>query len=632
MKFIEGQSLADMIQQQHADTASGGRQPASAGLSIGAGDRQADARRSLETAPVAAARTERAPRDAAAFRQIAEWGIQAAEALEHAHGMGIVHRDIKPANLLIDRNGTLWVTDFGLVRTAADAGLTMTGDVLGTLRYMSPEQALAKHGLVDHRTDIYSLGATLHELLTLEPVFKGTDRQELLRQIAFEEPRHPRRINKAIPAELETIVLKAIEKNSSDRYATALDLAEDLRRFVENKPIQARRCGVVKRFQKLARRHAALVLAVVGALILIVISLAICITLIWREKLNTQAAYEGETQARAAETEQKRRLEANLEMALRAVDEMYTRVAERWLAREPQKEQLRLEFNRSALQFFKAFAQNNSTSPSVRAEVAKAWRRVGWIETGFGELEKALDAFRQSSASLESLVADFPDRPEYRHELAISYDALGEGLVNLQRAQEAERAFRRALDLEQKLLAQAPDTQARVETVARISSNLGFLLMATGRHNEAEETLQQSLRLYQQLVAQGPAGPDFQRGLASTQNNLGCLFRNLGRLGEAEEAFREAIKAIEKAVAQDPQAPQSRYDLGCRSSSLAKVLTRIGKMNEAEEADRRSLELFEELARDYPTVFGYYQYLPEQYLRVCDRLIKTGRSEEAVRI
>ena len=116
---------------------------------------------------------------------------QAAEALEHAHQSGVVHRDIKPANLMLDSRGNLWVTDFGLAQINSDARLTMTGDLVGTLRYMSPEQALAKRVIVDHRTDIYSLGATLYELVALQPAFAGHDRQELLRQIAFEEPVAP---------------------------------------------------------------------------------------------------------------------------------------------------------------------------------------------------------------------------------------------------------------------------------------------------------------------------------------------------------------------------------------------------------------------------------------------------------
>jgi serine/threonine protein kinase len=131
---------------------------------------------------------------------VARLGVQAAEALEHAHQVGVVHRDIKPGNLMVDGRGNLWVTDFGLAYVQSDTRLTMTGDLLGTLRYMSPEQALAKPTDVDHRTDVYSLGATLYELLTLQPVFAGHDRQELLRQIAFDEPVPPRRIDRTIPS------------------------------------------------------------------------------------------------------------------------------------------------------------------------------------------------------------------------------------------------------------------------------------------------------------------------------------------------------------------------------------------------------------------------------------------------
>src|SRR5262249_56564982 len=128
-------------------------------------------------------------------------------------------------------------------------------DLVGTLRYMSPEQALAKRVVVDHRTDIYSLGATLYELLTLEPVFGGGDRQELVRQLTFEEPRRPRQRNRAIPVELETVVLKALEKNPAERYATSQELADDLRRFLEDQPIRARRPSWRQVAVKVARRH-----------------------------------------------------------------------------------------------------------------------------------------------------------------------------------------------------------------------------------------------------------------------------------------------------------------------------------------------------------------------------------------
>jgi tetratricopeptide (TPR) repeat protein len=179
-----------------------------------------------------------------------------------------VHRDVKPANLLVDGGGRLWVTDFGLAQVQSDARLTMTGDLVGTLRYMSPEQAMAKRVVIDHRTDVYSLGATLYELLTLRPVFGGRDRQEVLRQIAFEEPRRPRRVNRAVPAELATIVLKALEKRPQDRNATAQEMADDLERWLRDEPIRARRPTLFQRAAKWGRRHRPVVAAGVTVLLM----------------------------------------------------------------------------------------------------------------------------------------------------------------------------------------------------------------------------------------------------------------------------------------------------------------------------------------------------------------------------
>jgi WD40 repeat protein len=206
----------------------------------------------------------------------------------------VIHRDIKPANLLVDATGQLWVTDFGLARLGSNAGLTMTGDLLGTIRYMSPEQALGKRVIADARTDIYSLGVTLYELLTLEPAYNGKNREEVLRQIAFEEPRPPRRLNQAVPVELETIVLKAMAKNLDERYATAQELAEDLRRFLEDKPIKAKRPSLRQRAAKWARRHKTVVRAAVMVLLLAVVALAVSTGLIWRkhQELRQTAYYQ----------------------------------------------------------------------------------------------------------------------------------------------------------------------------------------------------------------------------------------------------------------------------------------------------------------------------------------------------
>jgi tetratricopeptide (TPR) repeat protein/tRNA A-37 threonylcarbamoyl transferase component Bud32 len=235
MQLIEGRSLADLIAQRHS--------PAQAPVA------------GSVTEPVARQVTERVQPDARHYRRAAEWCAQAADALEHAHAQGIVHRDVKPGNLLVDGQGQVWVADFGLAQLASDPGLTATGDLLGTPRYMSPEQAQARHNLVDHRSDVYALGATLYELLTGKPAVPGDTREEVLRRVAVDAPIAPRGLNRSIPAELETITLKAMAKDPGERYAAAKELADDLRRWLAGEPVWAKRPTVRQRLARWVGRH-----------------------------------------------------------------------------------------------------------------------------------------------------------------------------------------------------------------------------------------------------------------------------------------------------------------------------------------------------------------------------------------
>ncbi len=207
--------------------------------------------------------------DAIDCREVARLGLQAAEALVYAHSHGVIHRDIKPSNLMTDSSGTLWITDFGLARRPEDPAVTASGARVGTPRYMSPEQATAHWESLDARTDIYSLGVSLYEMLTGAPLFPDSTPPQLLLRIIRTEPSRVRQLNRRVPRDLETIVMKAMAKRPADRYASAQELADDLRRFLQHQPVRARRIGPLGRFARWCRREPMLAGVTVAAVVTI---------------------------------------------------------------------------------------------------------------------------------------------------------------------------------------------------------------------------------------------------------------------------------------------------------------------------------------------------------------------------
>ncbi len=234
--------------------------------------------------------SERSSNPASFYQSVAKLGRQAADALDYAHQAGIVHRDIKPANLMLDLRGNLWVTDFGLAQFYSGSELTQTGDMIGTLAYMSPEQASGKAVVLDQRTDIYSLGITLYELLTLRRAFAGGTREEILRQVCEEEPKALRLIDKSIPRELEVIIQKASAKEPAERYQSAKAFGEDLRRFLQDEPILARPPTRWERAAKWTRRHRSAALWSLAILFVLATGFAVSTVLIANEGAKTRAA------------------------------------------------------------------------------------------------------------------------------------------------------------------------------------------------------------------------------------------------------------------------------------------------------------------------------------------------------
>jgi tetratricopeptide (TPR) repeat protein len=481
--------------------------------------------------------------------------VQAAEALDYAHEQGVVHRDVKPANLLLDGGGHLWVADFGLAQVQGDPRLTLTGDLVGTLRYMSPEQALAKRVVVDHRTDVYSLGATLYELLTLQPAFTGTDRQELLRQIAFEEPRPPRRLNKAVPKELEVIVLKALEKNPAERYSTAQDLADDLRRFLEDKPIRARPPSLANRLGKWARRHPELMAA--SVVLLFVIALGLAVSTLLLSQANSQTNKEWQ---RAQDNLTKAERETAKAKAINDffVDGLLGQVSAENVNPD-RKVTLEELLERADRKIDGAFPDQPEVEAYIRLTLGTVYSNLTLFAKAESHLRRAVTLYRKTVGQ------EHVDTLRATGELAL--------VLRLEKPDEAETLAASNLEDCRRLL--GPEHPLTL----KCTREMAWILLKRGKPGEALSLNRQIVEIH--LRVHGPCHPATLQLM--TYRSL-CLM-NRGNPAEAEAMARWAAEASHRFVGTEDVLTSSAGHV------LSVVLREQGRLDEAELLNRRVIDV-----------------------------------------
>jgi eukaryotic-like serine/threonine-protein kinase len=543
-----------------------------------------------------------------------------AEALEHAHERGVLHRDIKPANVMLAADGRVLLLDFGLATAEGTSRLTASGAQLGSLAYMAPEQLRGEHGRVDARSDVYSLGVTLYELLALRPAFAADTAHATLRDVLRAEPPALRAVNPAVPRDVETVCLVAMDPDPPRRYASAAAFAADLGRALERRPIVARPVGPLLRARRWSQRHPALAVTLaLGLLILVGGPTGWAIQehgkrlAVEEQKRQTdEQRKEAEAQRaraeeqRVAADDQRAKAEANLVAALEAVDQMLARVGDETLADVPQMEGVRRALLDDAVAFCDQLMQRHGDDPALRLMAGRTQARVARLRVLLGDVAGAERAWLEAARLFDAAATEAPADLEPRFLAAHARADLGESLMAVpERVSDAHDLLARGLSELAALPPQPDDAGARDSLAASYRQDLARTLELLGRPDEAQTEYERSAQELRELLAADPGRTELQRALATTLSETGRLIAGRGETDRAEEMQREAVTLFEAVVAARPAAADARLDLALARSQLGSLVFARGDLEGAEQQVRASLADLDRLVTDFPAVPRY---------------------------
>ena len=529
--------------------------------------------------------------DRSFIRDKVQLAIRVADALHYAHGEGVIHRDIKPSNLLIDEFGKIWIADFGLARVRGVGNLTAEGSVMGTIRYMSPEQISGRHESVDHRTDIYSLGITLYELLTLRPAFAGDHREQLMRSVETHDPVAPRKINPAITVDLETIVFKAIAKNKDDRYTTAGELADDLRRFLDGRPTLARRPTTIDLAFKWAMRRRGMVVASLAMMFLVVVGLAGSMMII--------SSHSNEKDLAIA------RAEHHLHQAHAAVDRFGRMISDK-LDSVPNTEVLRRDVLLEAQRYYEDFIVYAESDPLLSRELATIRYRLGSVLADLGESSKAIASYNQAISDLQTILLDSPEDRALTGDLAVLFHNLAKHYKDLGDFNNALQAYRQAAVYQQTLMEENRDVSIVTQWSAT-QTNLALLLIESGDQADAMKLLDETLTVLDAESSRVPGNINVILQRTETRNSLIAILMKIDPQ-QAEYILSKLIDDLEKISSESIGSDQIDGQLSLRivsqlstaRSNLATMLGRRDRTTEAIQLTTKAIEGLESATKEYP--------------------------------
>ncbi|MBK8979864.1 MAG: protein kinase [Planctomycetes bacterium] len=525
------------------------------------------------------------------------------DAVHHGHQRGVVHRDLKPDNLLVDGEGRVKVIDFGVARTThADVArrtiAERSGDIVGTLRYMSPEQLEGRSDTIDTRTDVHALGVVLYELLTGELPYDldGKPLFEVARIVRDDAPRRPSTCGRPVVGDLELIVLTAIAKEPERRYASAAALADDVRRYLRREPVAARPPSMVYQLRMLGRRHRLLVGAVI----------AIAATLVAAAILSAGAA----VRARRAEAEVRTQLDAVeraerlaaaqgerasalfeelLELSVTLIGDFADRLGDGFGSLE-----LRRDMAAKGVEILEALDDGAPTDPRVRSAIARAHLGLARVAGGrqqrnLGDTATAARSFERAHELAEALVAARPHDRDARLLLATATFHLAVLAAESGDDDGAVAGLRRSLELRRALDAESPLSPVERFGIAECHDRLFVLRMNQRDPNGAIAELEASGQVLEEVLAAEPGEPRWRIELALQRGRLGSALGQSGRTDAALGQFERSIDDLRELRAETPDAGQVRYLLASMQAMYGETLRRAARFDDAERVLRASL-------------------------------------------
>jgi serine/threonine protein kinase/tetratricopeptide (TPR) repeat protein len=559
-----------------------------------------------------------------------------ADAVHYAHQQGIIHRDLKPANILLQRksgirnpegksesrnpksekeitNGvsdlefrisdfTPKIADFGLAKFLdSSAEATQTGHLIGTPSFMAPEQAEGRTDDVGPAVDLYALGVILYQLLTGRPPFQAASVQETLELVRTAEPPPPRHLQPNLPRDLQTICLKCLAKEPGSRYASALDLAKDLRRFLAGEPVRARPATVTDRVNKWVKRRpvvagllAALLLAIAGGGTGIVWQW-------WRAEQNARYAdriAQNFKNERDKAVEERRRAERHLKRARESIDELAMLSDKLWL--NPQMNKTGRTLLEKVLTFYQAVLKDESQDPVVRLRTAQVYGKVAYFRHTVGQWDKAVEAFQEQSSLLERLLSEEPNDTQCRLRLGESLSSRAHVLRDMGKTQQAREAYRKAAKLEEEVSAALPADPSRQASLANIFLNYATVLSPASDAQEIERLLARAVELTKSALKANPDSKWYQHNLALCLEGQATAYWNQGQRAQAEEAARASIDIYERLRKVGRLDRWTERYLGRGYKGLGLIVAGRGRFVEADKLYNQAAEILSRLVKDYP--------------------------------